>query len=153
MKNFLYVCLILVSISCVDEGPGQAEIIMNNPYLIGQWEGTGGFLDRNTAKKLGDIRLEFSITEDFQISGSIGDTKLEQITLIEANYGYAIKGILESKLKEGVDFEKDHVIILLVIPEDSESVINSIDANFHLKSNFIFDFGMRVGGVYLTKIE
>jgi len=47
--------------------------------------------------------------------------------------------------------KKDHLIILLVTPlKDKDGALVS-DANFHLKSNYVWDFTMRVGGVMLKK--
>ncbi|MGI9530473.1 hypothetical protein [Lutimonas sp.] len=153
MKKLLSMLIFFVLASCVVGGAGQKEIITNNPELLGDWEGVGGFLDIKTAKQMGDISLKIHIDENNQITGSIGDAKINGMKLTEANYGYEIRGVLDAKVKEGVDFEKDHLIILLVLPKEQDRFTETIDANFHLKSNFVFDFGMRVGGVYLTKME
>jgi len=42
-------------------------------------------------------------------------------------------------------------LILFVVPEENREDMTTADANFHVKSNYTFDFGMRVGGVMLTK--
>lgn len=153
MKNLMYLLMSSVLISCLAEGLSQEEIIENNPELIGNWYGVGGFLDMDAAKKLGDVSLEFSIFEEKPITGTIGDATISEMTLSEASYGFEINGILNSRIKEEVDFEKNHLIILLVLPKGQDRVGNTIDANFHLKSNFVFDFDMKVGGVYVSKTE
>ena len=43
------------------------------------------------------------------------------------------------------------VIILMILLEENRTSISDIDANFHLKNNYAFDFTMKVGGVKLTK--
>ena len=77
--------------------------------------------------------------------------QINNMMISEANYGFEIKGILNSTIKESVDFDKGHVIILLVLPENNRKNTSHSMANFHLKSNYVFDFGMRVGGVELVK--
>ena len=56
-----------------------------------------------------------------------------------------------SKIKKRGSEEKDHLIILLVTPEERKGGVVVSNANFHLKSNYLFDFGMRVGGVTLVR--
>ena len=65
----------------------------------------------------------------------------------KADYGFEIRGTLDSKVKSDYGLDKDKVIVLLVLPIENRANIDSSEANFHLKSNFVFDFGMRVGSV------
>ena len=60
--------------------------------------------------------------------------------------GFEIRAILEGSLKERISYKKDHFIIFGQIA-DSE-----MDFNYHLKSNFIFDFSMNVCGVNLKRV-
>lgn len=143
--------MVLLLLSCGQNGPSSDVIIDSNPYLIGKWTGVGGFMDMKFAKKMGEVAISIEIAEDHKISCTIGEAQISNMKIGEANYGFYIKGILNSKVKAAVDFDKDHLIILLVLPkENRENAIGS-SANFHLKSNYIFDFGMRVGGVELVK--
>ena len=64
---------------------------------------------------------------------------------------FEISGKLDSKVDNDHELDKEHIFILLVIPENHDGDINRSDANFHLKSNSIFDFDMKVGGVILVR--
>ncbi|OUR92688.1 hypothetical protein A9Q87_06525 [Flavobacteriales bacterium 34_180_T64] len=137
--------------SCNVVETDSESTIRENTFLIGKWTGNGHFLNMNFAKDIGEVIIEVDIRDDYQVFGKIGEATLKNMTIEEASYGFAIKGVLSSKLKEDSETEKNHLIILLVINEDDKVDVNSSDANFHLKSNYSFDFGMKVGSVNLTK--
>ena len=63
----------------------------------------------------------------------------------------AESGSALQEIKKNAKVKKDHFIMLLVLPEKDPKNANSSEANFHLKSNYTFDFDMRVGGVNLIK--
>jgi hypothetical protein len=151
MRYIIKIMMVLLLLSCGQNGPSSDEIIDSNPYLIGNWTGVGGFMDMKFAKSMGDVPFNILITKDHEITGTIGEAQINNMKISVASYGFGIKGILNSTIKEGVDFDKDHIIILLVLPEDNRQNVSSSSANFHLKTNYIFDFSMRVGGVQLVK--
>lgn len=142
--------LVLVSTSCSNDSY-HGDLIEANPYLIGKWTGNGRFFDRDLNEEVGLVRIEFEIKEDYSIRGKFGEAHLVRTGISNAKYGFAIKGELDSKLNEGFSLDKDHLVILFVVPDKSDKDVSTSDANFHLKSNYVFDFSMRVGGVQLTK--
>lgn len=127
------------------------SLVEANSYLIGEWSGEGKFLDTNIRDHFGALELSVLITQDGRVSATFDGLKLHNTTLRPANYGFEIRGTLDSFKKDGLDLKKDKLIILLVFPDENRSSITESDANFHLKSNFFFDFSMRVGGVILKK--
>ena len=150
MRNLIILLLLSFVTAC--SGPEKAEnIVESHPYLVGKWSGEGGFLDTDLKNEIGDVWVEFEIFNDNSVTGKIGDAQIIDAELSIANYGIGITGMLDSKIKDGHELDKDHIIILLVLPEDYQGDINTSDAKFHLKSNSIFDFGMRVGGVMLVR--
>ncbi len=153
MKNLGLTFLIALVVSCTGQKSEIENIVASNPFLIGKWTGEGGFLDVNLDREVGKVMIEIEINNDNTVSGKVGDARLTQTSIEKANYGFQIKGVLDSRIKKNKNVKKNHLIILLVTPlKNSNNVIVS-DANSHLKSNYIFDFNMRVGGVMLTKVQ
>lgn len=151
MKKLVFMFLMILLISCNGQKTGNKNLIASNPYLMGKWTGEGRFLNTSFSAEFGTVMFEIEIKEDNTISGKVGDAQLTKTSITRASYGFEIKGILDSKLKKDMDFKKKHLIILLVIPPESNIVVNLSDANFHVKNNYFFDINMRVGGVILTK--
>ena len=153
MKKLTILFVLTLLISCAGRNTDNEKLIASNPYLIGKWTGKGKFLDRNTRKKFGKVKIEVEIKEDNTILGKIGDAQIINTSIAKARYGFEIKGKLDSKLKNDISFKrkKDHLIILLVLPKKNRKNVTTSDANFHLKSNYIFDLYMEVGGVDLVK--
>ena len=152
MNNLGFIFFIVTVISCTSEKSDDENLVASNPFLIGKWTGEGGFLNVDLDKEVGKVIFEIEIKKDNTVSGKIGDARLTETSIGKANYGFEIKGVLDSRIKEKVDLKKDHVIILLVTPNKNSNDVMVSDANFHLKSNYIFDFTMRVGGVLLIKV-
>ncbi len=151
MKNLAVMFILTLLISCVGQNTDNEILVASNPYLIGKWTGDGNFLDVDLDKEIGKIRIEIEIKKDNKILAKIGKAQLINTSIAESKYGFEIKGKLDSKLKDECDLDKDHLIILLVLPKQNKGDVLTSDANFHLKSNYTFDFSMRVGGVILTK--
>jgi hypothetical protein len=150
MRRFLVLCFITLFISCGHDRSSPKEILDSNPYLIGKWSGTGGFLHVDFAKSMGEVPVEIILAADNTISAKIGEAHLTEIEIAKANYGIELRGVADAKIKDDSNFDKDHEIILLVLPDNNQN-IDLIDANFHVKTNYFFDFSMRVGGVMLKK--
>ncbi|MDN3643324.1 hypothetical protein QWY87_11465 [Lutimonas halocynthiae] len=153
MKQFFLLCFIVLFTSCAHDKSSPEEILDSHPYLIGEWSGVGGFMHVDFAKSMGEVPVEINIAAYNNISAKIGEAHLIQIEIAKANYGIELRGVLDARIKETIDFEKDHVVFLLVLPDENRQNLKVIDANFHVKSNYAFDFGMRVGGVMLRKQE
>jgi len=151
MKHIISALLIFLIASCNGEKANNETIISENSYLVGFWSGEGRFLDTDLDEQIGTVNVKIKINEDYSLSGTIGAAKLDDLRIENANHGFNIYGYLDSKIDPASDLDKKCMILLLVLPEEGRSETISSDANFHLKSNFTFDFGMRVGGVTLSK--
>ncbi|TXG34736.1 hypothetical protein [Seonamhaeicola maritimus] len=143
--------VIVLSLSCAEPKADNKSVVSSNPYLIGTWSGEGKFLNIDFNKEIGVIPIQMEIKDNYEISGTIGDSELVNTSIAEVGYGFEIRGELSSKIKATSKITKDHLIILLVLPEDGREKVQMSTANFHLKSNYTFDFDMRVGGVNLMK--
>ncbi len=143
--------LTVMVLSCTGQAADKEGVVAANPALIGTWTGEGRFLDAALDKDLGKVPLEVEINSDSTVAVGIGDARLTQTSIKKAGYGFEIHGILDSRIRKNKAEKKDHLILLLVTPvKDKDGVLMS-DANFHLKSNYVFDLTMRVGGVMLKK--
>ena len=151
MKRFFMLCCIAFFISCGHDKSSPKEILDSHPFLIGEWSGVGGFMHMDFAKSMGEVPVEIILAADYKISAKIGEAHLTEIEIARSNYGIELRGVLDAKIKDAVDFDKDHVIVLLVLPDENLQKLELIDANFHVKTNYAFDFSMRVGGVMLHK--
>lgn len=143
--------ILILIISCNNQNTDNGNLVASNPFLIGKWTGDGKLFDVDISKEIGLIKIDIEIKEDNSIHGKIGEANLINTSITESKYGFEIRGELNSKLKAGIDLNKDHLIILFVVPEENRQNLTKSDSNFHLKSNYTFDFSMRVGGVILKK--
>lgn len=143
--------VIVLSLSCAEPKADNKSVVSSNPYLIGTWSGEGKFLNIDFNKEIGVIPIQMEIKDNYEISGTIGDSELVNTSIAEVSYGFEIRGELSSKIKATSKITKDHLIILLVLPEEGREKVQMSTANFHLKSNYTFNFDMRVGGVNLMK--
>lgn len=151
MKVFYIVLLALLLTSCNWRGSEDENIVDENPYLIGTWEGQGRLMDTDVTDKIGDIQISIMIESDQNITLSVGNVIAENVKIENANYGFGIFGELNTEISKAYPLEKSHVIILLVLPKENRDKTDLSLANFHLKTNYFFDFSMRVGGVALEK--
>jgi len=140
----------ILIISCSEQSSNNEYLLESHPFLEGKWTGEGRFFDVDLDEKYGIIPVEIAIRKD-TVLGKFGNASLSETSIAEADYGFEIRGLLDSEFRNTDDLDKDHLIILLVIPEENRDRVKSSEANFHLKSNYIFDFSMRVGGANLIR--
>jgi|GEM_PF-1324625 len=144
--------MIIAFISCDAQKPERENLTGSYPFLSGKWSGTGKFLDVGLAKELGNVDLYVEIRNDNTVLARIGNSSLLETSIEKTDKGFEIKGLLDKPLSNNKNvLKKDHLIILLVNPVQSGNGVFVSDANFHLKSNYTFDFSMRVGGVVLSR--
>jgi hypothetical protein len=142
--------LILLAVSCTGKTTTE-NALASNSWLIGTWTGEGKFLNTAINKEIGIVPFRVQINKDHSVSGSIGDAVLSGTSIEPADYGFELKGMLDSHVKKNKDLKKDHLILLLINPKTKYGGVMEIDADFHLKNNFFLDFTMQVGSVRLTK--
>ncbi len=95
------------------------------------------------------VPIKLQVMPDYSIKGQVGNATLTdaEISIDNHNHGYMIKAKLIGDIFPASDFNKKRVIFLLQIPE-----ADGVAGDFHLKSNFIFDFSMRPGGFTLERV-
>ncbi len=151
MKRLLLCILVISFVSCNTQKVDTAKLIDENTFLIGTWKGNGKFLDAELQQTLAAIPIELDVKPDHTIQLFVAGIQLSNISINKAKYGFEIKGELSDDVSPKKVSDKKHFILLFVLPENADSNLSKVDANFHLKSNFTFDATMRVGGVVLSK--
>ena len=150
MKTLGLLLTILI-LSSAAQAAETEDVVAANPLLVGKWTGEGGFLNAALDRNVGKVSLEIEIKKDHTVSGRIGDANLTKTSIGKAPYGFEIRGVLDSPIKKDTLEKKNHLIVLLLTPSKNAEGALVSDANFHLKSNYLFDFTMQVGGVMLKK--
>ena len=116
--------------------------------LQGTWEGSGRFLDIKWAKEIGFLPIQINFAADGTVTGSVGDATLIETELRNwKDDGFEVRALIDGNIKEGKIYRKNHFIIFGHIQQ------NEMELNYHLKSNFIFDFTMHVCGVRLKRVQ
>lgn len=151
MNKLRLVLLVFLVFACDNFKKEDKNIVASHPFLVGVWQGQGRLLDTDVSEKMGEIPIRITIESDGKIEISIGNTFVIEPKIKKAGFGFEIFGILDSEINNAVHLNKTHLIILLVVPKDSADDIDYSLADFHLKTNYMFDFSMRVGGVHLKK--
>ncbi|HEX6048702.1 MAG TPA: hypothetical protein VFZ21_05530 [Gemmatimonadaceae bacterium] len=141
MKAFAFSLLALVipvwSASAQRPDPGK---------LFGRWSGTGTFFSADLRKKVDSIPFELEIDPDRAGKGRVGEVLLSDV-LVKPNRNYLeVRGRLARPISSDPALDKDRLV--LVITELGDSTMN---AEFHLKTNFVYDLTMREGRVALTR--
>jgi hypothetical protein len=151
MKGLFAILFVFLLTACNWTNSENKNIISENPYLVGIWEGQGRLMDVNVTDKVGDIHIKIVIEDDQNITLSLGDIEAKNVKIKKANFGFEILGELPEEISKTYPLKKSHAIILLVLPEENRDQTDFSLGNFHLKTNYTFDFSMRVGGVKLQK--
>jgi hypothetical protein len=152
MKYLRLIFLMTLAISCTSQKSDKENVVASNPFLIGKWTGEGKFSNLDLIKDSVIVKFEIEINKDNTISGKVGDARLKETSIAIANYGFEIKGILDSRIKKNKYVKKNHLVIMLITPVKNSKDVMVSYANFHLKSNYFFDLTMRGGEVELTKL-
>ncbi len=151
MKRLLLIVVVIGFISCNTQKLDTDKIIDDHTFLIGTWTGEGKFLDVDLQNEIKTVPVRLQINPDHSIQASIAESNISNISIQKAKYGFEIKGMLSNDITHGKASNKNHFVLLFIVPNNADSTTSGVDANFHLKSNFAFDATMRVGGVILRK--
>jgi len=114
--------------------------------LTGRWSGTGAFFKADLAEKLGPIPITLEFKSGELIAGTVGDARLGRVRATSARRLIQISTKLTGRVSPAPELDKDYFVLLITAVSDS-----SLKAEFHLKSNGIFDARVREGRVTLTR--
>jgi hypothetical protein len=126
--------------------PGTLAQDLAPSRLAGHWTGVGRFYDVELKKRLGPLPFDLVISPDLTLSGTAGGATIQPSKGERHGKQVDFKALLSGELRPGTDLKKDHLVLLVTRVDDAEA-----SADFHLKSNFTFDFTMRPGAVELKR--
>jgi hypothetical protein len=116
-----------------------------DPIVQGTWIGEGHFYDRDLKQEYGNFAVTIEIHPDNSVSGDVGGASLAGGVIKSRPNDFLIESELTGPVvDQGTlpGLKKDTVVFILKPPGDVGT-----EGNIHLKTNLIFDFSMRVGGL------
>ena len=138
MKRLVLMLLASWALHCGCAG----SLPLDQSKLVGHWVGSGTFNEGDYRKTVGVLSFDVQFTADRSATtGRVGGASLKDVQFD----GPHLKAILVGQVHPG--FTKDHLILMLTSPDG-----NTMEAGFHLKSNYTFDAGMGTGQVKLTRV-
>lgn len=124
-----------------------------DPAIYGAWEGHAWFLDV-ALKEYGAFQVKVEVNEDDRVTGTVGAASIEDGKIRKWRFppesGMEVTGRLSGPVFEGgplPDQKKDCVIMMIELEDGAYK-----DANLHLKTNYYWDFTMRVCGLKLAPV-
>ena len=116
--------------------------------LVGRWSGSGTFSNVAIQKKVGSLPFVAEFKADRSATGRVGNATLQDARVKSTRDLLEVRAKLAGSIGADPVLAKDHLVLLVTKVSDS-----TIEAEFHLKSNFAFDPRMRDGRVVLTRIR
>jgi len=115
--------------------------------LVGHWAGSGTFFNRDLHAKVGPVPFVAEFTTEGAGTGSVGQAMLQDARVVRATRDYVeVRAKLSGFIGQDPALAKDRLILVI-----TKLDATTIQAEFHLKSNFIFDPRMGEGRVTLTR--
>ena len=143
MRNLM---LSLLAVATLLPARGKSQTL-DPARLVGRWSGTGSFFNAELQKKVGPLPVTTEFTADRSGTGRIGGATLQDMRIRPARDLIEIKAKLAGAVGSDPMLAKDHVVLLVTALSDS-----TIEGEFHLKSNSVFDPRMREGRLLLRRL-
>jgi hypothetical protein len=121
---------------------GCASKPLDQSKLVGHWVGSGTFNESDPRRTVGTLPFDLQFTADGSATGQVGGASLKGGRLD----GHEFRAILVGQVHASVS--KDHLILMVETPNQ-----DAMEAGFHLKSNYTWDFGMLTGQIKLTRVK
>lgn len=115
--------------------------------IVGRWSGTGSFFNADLQKQAGSVPFVTEFRADRSGTGRVGEATLQVVRVTPARDRIEVRAKLTGFIGTDPMLAKDRLVFVITRVEDS-----TIQAEFHLKSNFTFDPRMREGRVVLTRM-
>lgn len=116
--------------------------------LVGHWVGSGRFYDVKVQAERGSIAFDLHFQPDLTLTGTVGGAKLQPCKPKKIGSSIDFYTTLRGNVFPKKGFRKDHLVLLVTQTDGKE-----MSADFHLKTNFIFDWSMRPGEVIAIRKE
>lgn len=141
MKNVMLALLVM----CVPFGAVAAQSA-DPSKLVGRWSGSGTFFSAELQKKVDSLPFVLHIEPDGSGTGRIGEAELRDVRVKPTRDYIEVRAKLARPVASDPALAKDRLVLVVTAVGDS-----TVEAEFHLKTNFVYDLRMREGRVVLTR--
>ena len=141
MKGLL--CTLLVMFAPLRTVDAQA---IDPNKLVGRWSGSGTFFNAELQKKVDSVPFVLEIGNDRSGKGRVGEVELSDVLVKPTREYIEVRAKLARPISDDPALAKDRLVIVFTALSDSTA-----QAEFHLKTNFIYDVRMREGRVLLSR--
>ena len=124
---------------------GEAQSL-DPAALTGRWSGSGTFFSADMQRKASSLAFILDVKADGSGTGRIGDAAFQIVRVNPARDRIELRARLTGSLGTDPALAKNHLVLVITAVDDRR-----MEAEFHLKSNFLFDPRMRDGHVVLTR--
>ena len=115
--------------------------------LVGRWSGQGMFFNAELQKKVDSLPFVIEIGPDRSGSGQVGAATLQDVRVKPTRDYIEVRAKLARPVAADPALAKDRLVLVVTSLSDT-----TVEAEFHLKTNFVYDLNMREGRVVLTRI-
>ena len=115
--------------------------------LVGRWSGTGTFFNAKLQEKVGSLPFVLQVEPGRSGTGSVGEAALQDVRVIPTRHYIEVRAKLARPVASDPSVAKDRLVLVVTTLTDS-----TVEAEFHLKTNFVYDLRMREGRVVLTRV-
>ena len=116
--------------------------------LVGRWSGTGTFFSTELRQKVDSVPFVLHIEPDRSGTGRVAGVALQDVQMKRTRHHIEVRARLERPIASDPALAKDRLVLVVTALNDSTA-----EAEFHLKTNFIYDLKMREGRVTLARAQ
>ena len=114
--------------------------------LVGRWSGSGTFFSADLRQKVDSVPFVLHIEPDRSGTGRMAGVALHGVQMKPTRHHIEVRARLERPIAPDPALAKDRLVLVVTAVTDSTA-----EAEFHLKTNFIYDLRMREGRVTLAR--
>ena len=144
MRALIVPLLVVVAALVPSDSAAQS---LDPTRLIGRWSGSGSFFGADMQRKAGSLAFLLDLRADGTGTGRIGEATLQITGVRPARDRIEVRAKLTGAPGPDPSLAKNHLVLVVTAVDSSR-----VQAEFHLKSNSIFDPQMREGHVVLTRL-
>jgi len=134
----LLVAVVACAVNAQPRDPGK---------LVGRWSGTGTFFNAELRGKVGSLPFVLQVEPDRSGTGRVGGAALKDVRVMPTRRYIEVRAKLARPVAADPAVDKDRLVLVVTALSDS-----TVEAEFHLKTNFVYDLRMREGRVVLTRV-
>ena len=142
MKRLVHLLMLVVLPGCALNAQTR-----DDSKLVGRWSGTGTFFNAELQKKVGSLPFVLQVEPDRSGTGRVNGVALQDVRVVPTRHYIEVRARLARPVAADPAVAKDRLVMVVTALSDS-----TVEAEFHLKTNFVYDLRMREGHVVLTRI-